>query len=519
MKKLIFLLLILSYVALPQKSVLTQKQRDSIRVMIGYLNVKDYGAVGDGITDDRQAFIDAIAGLGSYGGTVLVGLDAYLISDSIIVPNGVEIRGLGKKYNYGSTIIMSDTTKNVFVFDGVSHCVISDLSIYGGNIGLKFNNGASYIEAKNIDIKHSKTGIYMRNALWNTLMNIHISDIGNTDSSMIGVHIDGWSGGDTDYCNNNTFINVQSHYGGGGLLIERGQGNVFLGCNFEGNRYYGIKIDNKNLYNELVGAPNDTTTIYAVGGHSFYGTWIENVRGSAIWIEEDNNSTFYNTTILNTYAKSGDDCTLRIEWSNQTRFIGGTLTETNVFNNAFEISPNAYKVSLDMAIEYYYGTMAYSDSGFATYIPQIPQYKLGLQNLVYNSEDMTKSDFNLSGNATVSDVDTVNFPDPDDAIMTFYPTKTLNKSFRGSVTLSGSGTTYLYITDNSGNDIVSSSAITLSSTPTRYSVETTFITAQQTQVRLFLARINSATATSVTATKWQLEEITDYVTTNNSLWK
>lgn len=48
----------------------------------GALNVREYGAVGDGVTDDRAACQAAITAIGSSGGTVLFPPGNYLIVPS-----------------------------------------------------------------------------------------------------------------------------------------------------------------------------------------------------------------------------------------------------------------------------------------------------------------------------------------------------------------------------------------------------------------------------------------------------
>lgn len=51
-------------------------------------NVKDFGAIGDGITDDTQAFLDAIAAVPEMGGVVFVPPGTYIISQTLILGNG-----------------------------------------------------------------------------------------------------------------------------------------------------------------------------------------------------------------------------------------------------------------------------------------------------------------------------------------------------------------------------------------------------------------------------------------------
>lgn len=68
-------------------------------------NVKDYGAVGDGVTDDTQAFINALAN----NKNVYVPTGTYLISESITIPLSTKIYG-GK----GSIIKTNSTTLGIF---------------------------------------------------------------------------------------------------------------------------------------------------------------------------------------------------------------------------------------------------------------------------------------------------------------------------------------------------------------------------------------------------------------------
>ena len=69
------------------------------------VNVKEYGAVGDGVTNDTAAFIKALAGCAVGGGTCLVPEGTYLISASGIstgrhkasVVSGVHLKGAGRE--------------------------------------------------------------------------------------------------------------------------------------------------------------------------------------------------------------------------------------------------------------------------------------------------------------------------------------------------------------------------------------------------------------------------------------
>ena len=60
------------------------------------VSVKDFGAVGDGATDDTAAFQRALDSLAEKGGTVFVPQGTYLIKTHIRVPNSVTLEGVWK---------------------------------------------------------------------------------------------------------------------------------------------------------------------------------------------------------------------------------------------------------------------------------------------------------------------------------------------------------------------------------------------------------------------------------------
>src|SRR5437667_175674 len=56
------------------------------------VSVKDFGAVGDGVTDDTAAFTLAMSSLGGSGGTVTF-IGTYLINGALSIPDGVTLSG------------------------------------------------------------------------------------------------------------------------------------------------------------------------------------------------------------------------------------------------------------------------------------------------------------------------------------------------------------------------------------------------------------------------------------------
>ncbi|OBZ19268.1 S-layer protein [Bacillus sp. FJAT-27264] len=63
-------------------------------VVIADGSVKDFGAVGDGVKDDTQAFQDALTAAGNRGGGVVFAPEGhYKITSNLIIPTGVTLRG------------------------------------------------------------------------------------------------------------------------------------------------------------------------------------------------------------------------------------------------------------------------------------------------------------------------------------------------------------------------------------------------------------------------------------------
>ena len=72
-------------------------QRAGAESFFGYpgyrIEVKDFGATGNGISDDTQAFINAILSLGGNAGVILIAEGDYLISSTLNIPSNVILKG------------------------------------------------------------------------------------------------------------------------------------------------------------------------------------------------------------------------------------------------------------------------------------------------------------------------------------------------------------------------------------------------------------------------------------------
>lgn len=63
-----------------------------------YVSIRDYGVVGDGVTDDTAAFQSAIGDASVRGKILFINVGTYLITDRLIVEQPLTIEGgkLGK---------------------------------------------------------------------------------------------------------------------------------------------------------------------------------------------------------------------------------------------------------------------------------------------------------------------------------------------------------------------------------------------------------------------------------------
>src|ERR1035437_8626068 len=102
-------------------------------------NVRDYGAVGDGTTDDYVAINAAITAAAS-GGIVLLHPGTYAISHPILMLANVILRGSGQTTTTIKLLAAGLANFNldfmISYASGVSDCIVSDLSLDGNYASL-----------------------------------------------------------------------------------------------------------------------------------------------------------------------------------------------------------------------------------------------------------------------------------------------------------------------------------------------------------------------------------------------
>lgn len=111
----------------------------SAQPSLGIVSVKQqFGAVGDGITDDTTALQAAVDSLSATGGTVYFPVGTYLISSTISVPSGVSLQGAG---TYGLSIILYTGSTNNFKMvsyaTGAARVKVDGLQFQCNTVGLR----------------------------------------------------------------------------------------------------------------------------------------------------------------------------------------------------------------------------------------------------------------------------------------------------------------------------------------------------------------------------------------------
>ena len=148
------------------------------------LSVKDYGAVGDGIHDDRQAIQDAIdaAAKGLGGGNVYFPEGTYLVKEIVFLKSHTHL-----ELNEKATILNGINIKNhpsivfmtgLFIDDGaqVEWAPTEDISYSGGTIDMNGALNEEGTKAKNLPLINSSGAFAVGNSTNVTIKNVTFKD-------------------------------------------------------------------------------------------------------------------------------------------------------------------------------------------------------------------------------------------------------------------------------------------------------------------------------------------------------
>lgn len=316
----------------------------------GYINVMDYGATGNGTTNDTTAIQNAINACASLyttqAGTVWFPPGTYLI-DAITMKAGANLKGSGM----GATILKSNSAVIMLAISTSSSVqyYVEDMTLWGNSVGtkaLEFTGNANTFILNRLVIQNFTTcGIHIGDALIFGVRDCFIF------ASVIGILID-------SVHNNSIYIEgtqIKSNptYGvkaTGGNLI------VFRSCDIEGNGTH---------------ANNATGGVYASGlnGDATYmglvieDCWFESNYGHAeIEIGQPSNGGFQETKVMNTIISGGNAPYGFYASGNQTMYTldnvssfshttsdiadDGTVLRGALYNCLYNVTSTAGTVSL-----------------------------------------------------------------------------------------------------------------------------------------------------------------------------
>lgn len=219
-----------------------------------YFNVLDYGAKGDGTTDDTVAIQAAIEAAQASAKPIYIPAGNYLVTDTLTVYNGTQITGdtnfsYGAGYGrpvYATTITFSPTSsKDLFNYawkgsgpGKIFHTSIENLYMTGNanaNNGLKLNS-VIYAKFANLTFESFSVGVYCNATLNNRYENIFI-----TGATYVGVHYAG-NAETTDTWEQCTFFGcpVGVRFDAVSVAVR------FNSCLWEQITYYGIDISSRS---------------------------------------------------------------------------------------------------------------------------------------------------------------------------------------------------------------------------------------------------------------------------------
>jgi len=223
----------------------------------GVVNVKNFGAIGDGIADDRTAIVNAIAALPETG-TLFFPTGKYKVSTTITITKSVHFQGVpvlgyvtaaGYEYPAGSMIKSDGNGVAVFEFRSVS---LSNTNHANSSISdLSFMDLAG----------RNDTLVIVRN-----ITRFKVSDC-TFSNAAVGLKIDA-SGDDASWAN---LSNNHFHYNNIGLFLAKGTtGEGIPSIELYGGDFM-ILDGQKGIYAENAGQSNMSNFKMDVGGINTIG--------------------------------------------------------------------------------------------------------------------------------------------------------------------------------------------------------------------------------------------------------
>ncbi len=206
------------------------------------VDVLQFGAIRDGITNDGPAFQKALDNVAEHGGgSVFIPAGTYFIDRTLIIHDNTEIFGEGEK----TILLRGDTPTNSPLYQGVLNCEknvgFSGRELFSND---KYNCGNSniFLHSFAVDGSRVKTTPGAVTLSFSAVKNLRVEHLSLRNLPQDGIFVR--NGGVNTVINNNL---IDGHnllwYNGGGIIIEmHGDGNLpvtsVLPVRIEGNTIF-----------------------------------------------------------------------------------------------------------------------------------------------------------------------------------------------------------------------------------------------------------------------------------------
>ncbi len=243
-----------------------------------FINPYNYGAVGDGITNDYAAFVAAITAQTSSTGyhAVIVPNGTFLLNSTLNLPTGARLLGMG------GTIKTGSGTANVrTMFVNGNNVIIEQITFDGSNLNTAVKAailGADF-GTSNVEIKYCRFLNIPNTGFPVTNQNSHAISFDANTAIIMGNYVPQASG-DSINCNSGTYIvthNTILNSGDGGIAFNNNangviSNNIITNCNLGiGAGPEGNTTDSDITSHQMIVANNKITNCNYALNFGYYG--------------------------------------------------------------------------------------------------------------------------------------------------------------------------------------------------------------------------------------------------------
>lgn len=268
-----------------------------------WVKPEQFGAVGDGTTDDYAAIMRAHNALPATGGIIQLSAKGYKFASSLVFTKPVTLRGVTRENGTGTRLFKASTLNGPGIQTSVSHVTLQDFAL-AGQAG---NGGDGIVVTSTTAVLRGITVTGMGQD------GVRVGDTSGTNSNLWSIDgLETYSNGrhgfyadsSTTNAGGGTASRLYSHDNAGdGIKIDRAQLNTFNGIVSENNIGYGVNIASGARDNLFFGGDSEANTAgnllkdTAAIRNNIFATWGSFTLGARVFnsINESINSASFTT--------------------------------------------------------------------------------------------------------------------------------------------------------------------------------------------------------------------------------